>query len=45
MTHEFESGFFVRQAAWHKLGTAVQDAPSVEEAIRLAGRAYALRLL
>jgi phage/plasmid-like protein (TIGR03299 family) len=37
MTHELESGFFVREPAWHKLGTVVQDAPSVEDAIKLAG--------
>lgn len=37
MAHEFESGFFVREAAWHKLGTVIQEAPNVEEGIRLAG--------
>lgn len=37
MTHEFESGFFVKRPAWHRLGTVVQDAPSIEDAIRLAG--------
>lgn len=37
MTHHFESGFFVRQPAWHKLGALLQGAPSVEDAIRLAG--------
>ena len=36
MTHEFESGFFVREPAWHKLGTVVHNAPSIEEAIKLA---------
>lgn len=37
MAHEFESGFFTRVPAWHKLGTVVQDAPSVADAIQLAG--------
>lgn len=37
MTHEFESGFFVKTPAWHRLGTVVQDAPTVEDAIKLAG--------
>jgi phage/plasmid-like protein (TIGR03299 family) len=37
MAHEFESGFFVKDAAWHKLGTVIEDAPSIEEGIRLAG--------
>ncbi len=37
MAHEFETGFFVRNGAWHGLGTVVQDAPSTEDAIRCAG--------
>lgn len=37
MAHEFESGFFTRVPAWHKLGTVVQDAPTIGEAIKLAG--------
>jgi phage/plasmid-like protein (TIGR03299 family) len=37
MAHEFETGFFVKDGAWHGLGTVVQDAPSTEDAIRLAG--------
>lgn len=32
----FESGFFVKEPAWHGLGEVVQDAPSVEEGLRLA---------
>lgn len=36
MAHEFESGFF-RVPAWHRLGTVVEEAPTVEDAIRLAG--------
>lgn len=37
MSHEFESGMFVGQGAWHGLGTVLQSAPTVEEAIRQAG--------
>lgn len=37
MAHEFESGFFVKTAAWHSLGTVIKEAPTVEEGIRLAG--------
>lgn len=37
MAHYFESGFFVREKAWHGLGTVLQEAPSTREALRLAG--------
>jgi len=37
MSDQFESGFFVKEPAWHKLGTVVQQAPNTREAIRLAG--------
>lgn len=37
MAHEFESGFFVGEAAWHGLGNVIQGAPTSEEGIRLAG--------
>lgn len=37
MSHEFESGFFVKKPAWHKLGIVLENAPTVEEGIRLAG--------
>lgn len=36
MAHEFETGFFVREPAWHGLGTIIQEAPTSEDAIRLA---------
>ena len=35
--HEFESGFFVHQPAWHGLGTVLDDAPNIETAIIKAG--------
>jgi len=37
MAHQFESGFFVSEPAWHGLGTVVEDAPNTADAIRLAG--------
>ena len=37
MAHEFESGMFVKQEAWHRLGIVVEDAPSTEEAYELSG--------
>lgn len=37
MAHEFESGFFVREPAWHGLGTVVDTAPTSADALRLAG--------
>ena len=37
MSAEFESGFFVKTPAWHGLGTVVTSAPTVAEALHLAG--------
>lgn len=37
MAHEFETGFFVNQPAWHGLGAVVTDYPSREKARELAG--------
>lgn len=38
MAHEFETGFFVKDAAWHGYGNVVSEPPaSVDDAIRLAG--------
>lgn len=37
MSHEFESGFFVRQEAWHGLGLVLQAPPQdAEDALRLS---------
>lgn len=44
MAHEFESGFFVKEAAWHKLGTVIKEAPTVEDGIRLAGLDWKVRM-
>lgn len=37
MSHEFESGFFVRQPVWHRLGVVLPESPHIDDAIRLAG--------
>jgi phage/plasmid-like protein (TIGR03299 family) len=41
--HEFESGFFVKQPAWHGLGTVLQQPPTVQEALKLAGLDWTVR--
>ncbi len=48
MAHEFESGFFVRQPAWHRLGVLLPESPTIDDAVRLAGldwRVYMAPLL
>jgi len=37
MAHEFESGFFARQGAWHGLGTVVAEELTVDAALKTAG--------
>lgn len=37
MAHEFETGFVVREKAWHGLATVLPENPSVQDALRLAG--------
>lgn len=37
MAHEFETGFFVGKPAWHGLGTVLQCAPTIDEALIQAG--------
>ena len=38
MSHEFESGYFTKQEAWHGLGTVLAEAPKTdEEALKAAG--------
>ncbi|WP_013320624.1 DUF932 domain-containing protein [Gloeothece verrucosa] len=37
MTHEFESGFFVKEPAWHRLGKVLNNPPTTEQAIIEAG--------
>lgn len=37
MAANFESGFVVGTPAWHGLGTVVKEAPTSEEAIKIAG--------
>lgn len=43
MAHLLENMFYVGQTPWHGLGVSVQDAPSVAEAIKLAGLDWAVR--
>ena len=45
MSHQFESGMFVKVPAWHGLGTVIQDKVySSEEALRLAGANWTVSL-
>lgn len=44
MAHEYESGFLVGKPAWHGLGTVVGDAPSIADAIKLAGLDWEVEL-
>lgn len=37
MSHEFESGFFVKTPAWHNLGVVLENAPTIAEGIKAAG--------
>jgi len=43
MAHEFETGFFVNTLAWHGLGTTVRKAPSIQDAIVMAGLDWEVR--
>jgi phage/plasmid-like protein (TIGR03299 family) len=41
MSHEFHSGFFVREPAWHKLGNVIDDFPEdIDEGMELAGHDF-----
>lgn len=40
MPAEFTQGFFVREAAWHRMGVVLDDYPGREEAMRLAGHDF-----
>ena len=45
MGHYFDSGFFVREPAWHGLGAVLPDWPGTfEEARELSGRDSKLAL-
>ena len=37
MSHQFESGFFVHEPAWHRLGKVLDNPPTTEQAIIDAG--------
>ena len=37
MAANFETGFFVGEPAWHGLGTVIKEAPTSDDAIKIAG--------
>lgn len=43
MAHEIESALFIGEPAWHGLGTVVQEAPSLADAIKMAGLDWTVR--
>lgn len=43
MAHEFDSGMFTTEKAWHGLGTVVDKAPTTSEAIALAGMDWTVK--
>lgn len=44
MAHEFETGFFVKQPAWHGLGTVLEAPPTIDQALARAGLDWTVRL-
>jgi phage/plasmid-like protein (TIGR03299 family) len=42
MAHQIETMFSVKETPWHGLGEVIQDAPSVESGIKLAGLDWAV---
>lgn len=40
MSHAFHDGFFVKQPAWHKLGTLLAEYPTLEQAYEMAGHNF-----
>lgn len=44
MAHEFETGLFVSEPAWHGLGVLLNNAPGVDEALKLAGLDWTVKL-
>lgn len=45
MAHEFESGFVVREQAWHGLATVLPENPTVEQALRASGLDWDVEVL
>lgn len=44
MSHEWESGFVVREQAWHGLATVLDAPPTTAEGLRLAGLDWRVRM-
>jgi len=44
MSHEFETGFFTKQAAWHRLGTVLDQPPTIEQGLIEAGLDWQVKL-
>lgn len=44
MAHELETMFYVREVPWHGLGTRLKHAPTVADALRLAGLDWTVEL-
>lgn len=44
MAHQVENMFSVKQVPWHKLGHVIQQAPTIEEGIKLAGLDWKVRM-
>jgi phage/plasmid-like protein (TIGR03299 family) len=42
MAHNFNSGFFVKEPAWHKLGTVIPEHVEASQAIIMAGQDWAV---
>lgn len=44
MSHEVENMFSVKEVPWHKLGKIIQNAPTIEAGIKLAGLDWKVRM-
>jgi phage/plasmid-like protein (TIGR03299 family) len=44
MAHEIENMFSVKETPWHGLGTVIQDAPSIQQILELAGLNWKVEL-
>lgn len=44
MSHQVENMFSVKQMPWHGLGKIIQDAPSIQEGIKIAGLDWKVKM-